>query len=55
VTPLEQGKAIAKSIPGSKLLIIPDVGHMPPIEAEQAFNDAVLDFLRSKAGTLQHE
>jgi len=55
VTPLEQGKAIAKSIPRSKLVIIPDVGHMPPIEAAQAFNDAVLDFLHSEAGRLQHK
>jgi pimeloyl-ACP methyl ester carboxylesterase len=53
VTPLEQGGFIAKSIPGGKLIIFPGVGHMPPIEAEQGFNNAVLDFLRSHAAVSQ--
>jgi pimeloyl-ACP methyl ester carboxylesterase len=51
VTPLEQGKLIAQSIPGARLVVIPGVGHLPPIEAENAFSDATLDFLRSPAIT----
>jgi pimeloyl-ACP methyl ester carboxylesterase len=51
VTPLPQGQLIAKSIPGARLVVIPGVGHLPPIEAEQAFDDALLDFLRSQAPT----
>jgi pimeloyl-ACP methyl ester carboxylesterase len=51
VTPLEQGQFIAKSISGARLVVIPGVGHLPPIEAEKAFNDAVLDFLRSRRAT----
>jgi pimeloyl-ACP methyl ester carboxylesterase len=51
VTPLEQGKSIAKSISGARLVVLPGVGHLPPIEAEKAFNDAVLDFLRSQGAT----
>jgi pimeloyl-ACP methyl ester carboxylesterase len=53
VTPLEQGESIANKIAGSKLVILPGVGHMPPIEAEQAFDNAVLDFLDSRAAILQ--
>jgi fermentation-respiration switch protein FrsA (DUF1100 family) len=53
VTPLEQGESIAKSIQSSKLVVLPAVGHMPPIEAEQAFDNAVLEFLRSQAAILQ--
>jgi pimeloyl-ACP methyl ester carboxylesterase len=53
VTPLEQGESIANSIPGGKLVILPGVGHMPPIEAEQVFANAVLDFLRSHAAISQ--
>jgi len=51
VTPLPQGQAIAKSIPGARLLVITGVGHMPPIEAEDAFVGAVLDFLHVYAPT----
>jgi pimeloyl-ACP methyl ester carboxylesterase len=47
VTPLPQGEFIAKSIPRARLVVLPGVGHLPPIEDENAFNDAVLDFLHS--------
>jgi pimeloyl-ACP methyl ester carboxylesterase len=49
VTPPPQGELIARSIPGASLVVLPGVGHLPPIEAEKAFNDAVLDFLGSQA------
>jgi pimeloyl-ACP methyl ester carboxylesterase len=53
VTPLADGEHIAKSIRGSQLVVLPGVGHLPPIEAETAFNDAVLEFLRSQAANLE--
>lgn len=53
VTPLEQGKLIAQSISGARLVVLPGVGHLPPIEAEKAFNDTVLDFLRSQGATAE--
>ena len=48
VTPLPRGQAIAKSIPGAQLVVMPGIGHMPPIEAEQGFIAAVLDFLQTR-------
>jgi pimeloyl-ACP methyl ester carboxylesterase len=51
VTPLPQGEFIAQSIPGARLVVLPRVGHLPPIEAQKAFNDAILDFLRSRGAT----
>lgn len=43
--PLERGRALAASIPGSRLLILPGVGHSPHIERTAEFGRAVLDFL----------
>jgi pimeloyl-ACP methyl ester carboxylesterase len=40
------GRAAAKDIPGAKLVEIPGVGHIPHLEAEPAFERALLDFLR---------
>ncbi len=43
--PLERGRELAASIPGSRLLILPGVGHSPHIERTAEFDRAVLDFL----------
>ena len=43
------GKAAARDIPGSKLVEINNVGHIPHLEAPEAFNKAVLSFLNSPA------
>lgn len=40
------GKAAAKDIPGSKLLELPGVGHIPHLESPDKFHVALLDFLR---------
>ena len=37
-------------IPGARLEIIPDAGHMTNIEKPELFNRIVLDFLRDQAG-----
>jgi pimeloyl-ACP methyl ester carboxylesterase len=51
VTPLQQGELITQSIRRARLVVLPGIGHLPPIEAQKAFNDAVLDFLHSRAAT----
>ena len=45
VTPLPQGEGIAKRIPGSKLVVLPGIGHIPQIEDVAAFNRELLGFL----------
>jgi pimeloyl-ACP methyl ester carboxylesterase len=39
------GKAAAADIPGSRLVELPNVGHLPQLEAPDRFRTAVLDFL----------
>jgi pimeloyl-ACP methyl ester carboxylesterase len=39
-------KNIADTIPGAQLALIPNVGHVPHIQAPDVFNRAVLDFLQ---------
>ena len=43
--PLAYAEAFAEGIPNARTVIISDAGHMPMIEAEAAFLDAVSDFL----------
>jgi 3-oxoadipate enol-lactonase len=38
---------MAEKIPGSRYICLADVGHLPNLEAPQAFDGAVLDFLAS--------
>lgn len=46
VTPPGVGALIASSIPGAKLVTL-EAAHLSPVEAAEAFNDAVLEFLLS--------
>ena len=46
ITPLWQGKALQSVTPNSKLVIIPEVGHIPYIENVGEFNKHLLDFLK---------
>ena len=43
----ELGRKTAVAIPGAKLVEVPDVGHIPHLEAPQRFEAALLEFLRS--------
>lgn len=43
--PLERGKALHAALPQSKLVVFPNVGHLPMEEAPAAFNAALLEFL----------
>ena len=45
ITPLPQAQAIAKLVPGSKLVVLPGVGHIPQIEDVRLFNERVAGVL----------
>ena len=50
LTPLPQGLALAKLIPGARLAVIPGVGHIPQIEDPPAFRpllDSALAFVQA--------
>jgi 3-oxoadipate enol-lactonase len=44
--PASMMERMAGKIPGAKYVCLPDLGHMPNLEAPQAYNAAILDFLR---------
>ena len=46
-SPVAIGEELHAQIPGSKLVVIPGVGHMVNMEAPQRFNDEVRGFLRA--------
>ena len=48
-TPVWQGRALQRLVPGSTLTIIPRVGHIPYIEDPAAFNEALLHALAQNA------
>ena len=45
-TPPSDGKLMAGRIPGARLEIIPQAGHLANLEQPEAFNRALLDFLK---------
>ncbi len=49
LTPPDLARAMAARIPGARLTVIADAGHLSNIENPAAFNDAVLGFLRPYA------
>jgi pimeloyl-ACP methyl ester carboxylesterase len=49
-SPLRVAHELNSQIPGSKLSVIPDVGHLVQLEAPDAFNTEVRTFLRGIAG-----
>jgi len=50
--PLKYSKILHDKIKGSKLVIIKDCGHVPPIEKPEEFNKVVLEFLKDHDGLL---
>lgn len=49
--PLPTSQAMADRIPNARLVIIPGAGHLSNVEAPEAFNTAVRNFLAELAGT----
>jgi pimeloyl-ACP methyl ester carboxylesterase len=45
--PLKVGEALHAAIPGSRLVVLPGVGHLSPVEAPGAVSREIRDFLRS--------
>jgi pimeloyl-ACP methyl ester carboxylesterase len=44
-TPVSLAESLTQGIPGSQLITMPGVGHMPPIEDADAFHQIPLEFL----------
>ncbi len=44
-TPVAKAEEMHAAIPGSKLIVIEDAGHMPNLEHATEFNEIALDFL----------
>jgi 3-oxoadipate enol-lactonase len=49
VSTAEVTHELIECLPAATTLILPDVGHMPNLEAPQQFNDALIAFLREAA------
>lgn len=47
LSPPAEMEAMAKNIPGARFEVVPDAGHMTPMEKPQEFNMILRDFLRS--------
>ena len=53
IAPVEtEGRSLADAIPGAKLVVIPNAGHLSNFEQPEAFNTAVCEFL-ARYGTHQ--
>ena len=46
--PVEEGKRLAARIPGSRLVVLSDAGHLPQREQPEAFSRAVAEFLSAR-------
>jgi len=46
ISPLAEMRTIAESIPGATLVVVPDAGHMAPMENPGVVNAALKEFLR---------
>ena len=47
--PLEESRRMAEAIPQAQLVVIPDAGHLAPLENPEASNAAILRFLDALA------
>jgi 3-oxoadipate enol-lactonase len=53
--PLAEAEAMHQAIKGSRLVALPDAGHLPNLENPELFNDAVIDFLEEIEAMLEGE
>ena len=49
ITPVADSERMHRAIPGSRLVVLENAGHVSNIERTQQFNDALLEFLRASA------
>jgi pimeloyl-ACP methyl ester carboxylesterase len=47
MTPIKYARFLAQRIPGAQLVVFPECGHYPHVEAEAAFNQTLAEFLAS--------
>jgi len=47
IIPLDESKLLAESIPNARLEVIPNAGHLAPLENKSATNAAILSFLHA--------
>ena len=47
VTPPDTLASMAQAIPGAQLLSLPGAGHLPHLEQPDAFDEALINFLRT--------
>jgi pimeloyl-ACP methyl ester carboxylesterase len=45
ISPVDEMRSVAEGIPGAKLIIAPQAGHMAPLENPAAVNRALVEFL----------
>lgn len=45
ISPPEEMEQMARAIPGASIVVVPDAGHMAPLENGQFVNQAIQDFL----------
>jgi 3-oxoadipate enol-lactonase len=45
--PVEESQRMAAAVPGAKLVILPNAGHLANVEQPEAFNDALKAFLNA--------
>jgi pimeloyl-ACP methyl ester carboxylesterase len=51
--PLSYGEKLHDSIPGAKMVVFDQCGHVPQIEQTEEFNQTVLDFLSKDSGSTE--
>jgi pimeloyl-ACP methyl ester carboxylesterase len=47
ITPVDESRKMAEKLPNARLSIIPDAGHLAPLENPEPANEAILSFLDS--------
>ncbi|MCP4425430.1 MAG: alpha/beta fold hydrolase [Chloroflexi bacterium] len=56
IVPLSEAEAMHAAVQDSRLVVVPDAGHLPNLEQSDIFNDAVIDFLEELTGEeLSHD
>jgi 3-oxoadipate enol-lactonase len=49
ISSADEMRSLAAAIPGAHFVVIPDAGHMPPLEQPTRFNAALREFLLATA------